>query len=703
MLEYFFNPQSVAVIGASRNSAKVGYSILSNIIESGYRGKIYPVNPKAEEVLGYKCYSSVFEIDDDLDLAIIALPARFVNQTITECAEKNLKSAIVISAGFKEIGIEGARLERELISLCNKYKIDLLGPNCLGMINTFTPINASFSSNFPLQGPVGFISQSGALCTGILDWSLEENIGFSRFISLGNKAGLDETDFIMALAEDIETKVILCYVEGIKNGENFLKNVKKATREKPVVIIKSGVSAAGARAVSSHTGTLSGLDQAYETAFKQLGVIRATEMQQLFDLAEAFSKTPLPKGNRVAIITNAGGPGIIATDAADKYGLTLAAFSQETLEGLRTGLPEEAGKHNPIDILGDAKADRFKLALELAAKDENVDIVIVLLTVQAMTEIETTAEVIANIKQQSNKPIVTSFIGGIDAQKGDNKLRASGIANYPFPERAVAVMSQLAKYSAYLKEEERELPEPFSDTNRSKVGEIFHNVKEDGRKTLLGYEAIAVANAYGILTPPTELARSASEAVEIAHRISGGGSVVLKVASPQIIHKTDIGAVRLELRSEKEITDAYYQIIENSVRYMPHAKIYGVEVQKMNPKGRELIIGMSRDLTFGPMVMFGLGGIFVEVLKDVTFRLAPMSLKDVQEMIFETKAAGTLLRGVRGEPPADINSIIDMILRVSQLVTEFPEILEMDINPLFAYNEGEGASALDVKISCRWQ
>jgi len=703
MLEYFFNPQSVAVIGASRNPAKVGYSILSNIIDSGYRGKIYPVNPKAEEVLGYKCYSSVLEIDDDLDLAVIAIPAKFVIQIIKDCAEKNLKSAIVVSAGFKEIGIEGARLERELIRLCKQYNIDLLGPNCLGMISTFTPINASFASKMPLRGSVGFISQSGALCTGILDWSLEENIGFSRFISLGNKAGLDETDFIMALADDIETKVILCYVEGIKNGENFLKNVNKATRKKPVVIIKSGVSEAGARAVSSHTGTLSGLDQAYETAFKQLGVIRAMEMQELFDLAEAFSKTPLPKGNRVAIITNAGGPGIIATDAADKYGLKLAAFSQETFKGLRTGLPEEAGKHNPIDILGDAKSDRFKLALELVAKDENVDVVIVLLTVQAMTDIETTAEVIATIKQQSNKPIVTSFIGGIDARKGDNKLRESGIANYPFPERAVAVMSQLAKYSAYLKEEERELPEPFSDINQSKVREIFRNVREDGRKTLLGYEAIAVANAYGILTPPTELARSAFDAVEIAHRISGGGSVVLKIASPQIIHKTDIGAVRLGLRSEKEITDAYNQIIENSVRYMPRAKIYGVEVQKMNPKGRELIIGMSRDLTFGPMVMFGLGGIFVEILKDVTFRLAPMSLKDVKEMIYETKAAGTLLRGVRGEPPADINSIIDIILRVSQLVTEFPEILEMDINPLFAYNDGEGASALDVKISCRWR
>ena len=703
MLEYFFNPQSVAVIGASRNPAKVGYSILSNIIDSGYRGKIYPVNPKAEEVLGYKCYSSVLEIDDDLDLAVIAIPAKLVIQIIKDCAEKNLKSIIIVSAGFKEIGIEGAHLERELIRLCKQYNIDLLGPNCLGMISTFTPINASFASKMPLRGSVGFISQSGALCTGILDWSLEENIGFSRFISLGNKAGLDETDFIMALADDIETKVILCYVEGIKNGENFLKNVNKATRKKPVVIIKSGVSEAGARAVSSHTGTLSGLDQAYETAFKQLGVIRATEMQELFDLAEAFSKTPLPKGNRVAIITNAGGPGIIATDAADKYGLKLAAFSQETFKELRTGLPEEAGKHNPIDILGDAKSDRFKFALELTAKDENVDVVIVLLTVQAMTDIETTAEVIANIKQQSNKPIVTSFIGGIDAQKGDNKLRESGIANYPFPERAVAVMAQLAKYSAYLKEKARELPEPFSDINQSKVREIFRNVREDGRKTLLGYEAIAVANAYGILTPPTELARSAFDAVEIAHRISGGGSVVLKIASPQIIHKTDIGAVRLGLRSQKEITDAYDQIIENSVRYMPHAKIYGVEVQKMNPKGRELIIGMSRDLTFGPMVMFGLGGIFVEVLKDVTFRLAPMSLKDVKEMIYETKAAGTLLRGVRGEPPADINSIIDMIARVSQLVTEFPEILEMDINPLFAYNEGEGASALDVKISCRWR
>jgi acetyltransferase len=442
------------------------------------------------------------------------------------------------------------------------------------------------------------------------------------------------------------------------------------------------------------------MDRAYDTAFKQLGVIRATEMEMLFDLAEAFSKTLLPKGEKVAIITNAGGPGIIATDAADKHGLKLAAFSRETTDRLREDLPEEAGRHNPIDVLGDAKADRFKFALELAADDENVDCIIVLLTVQAMTEIEATAEVIAKVRREFDKPIVTSFIGGIDAQKGDNKLKAGNIANFPFPERAVAVMAQLVKYAAYLKEEERVLPEPLPNVNRSKVAEIFRNVREERRRTLLGHEAIAVADAYGIATPATELARSASEAVEIANRIGNGGPVVLKIASPQIIHKTDIGAVRLGIQGEREIIDAYNQIIENGIRYFSQARIYGVQVQKMNPKGRELIIGMSRDLTFGPMIMFGLGGIFVEVLKDVSFRLAPMSRKDVQEMITETKAAA-LLRGVRGEPPADINSVVDMILRVSQLVTEFPEIQEMDINPLFAYNEGAGSSALDVKISIK--
>jgi len=703
MLEYFFNPQSVAIVGASRTPEKVGYSILSNIIESGYRGKIFPVNPKAEEVMGYKCYSSVLEINDDLDLAVIAIPAKFVIQVIKDCVEKNLKSAIVISAGFKEIGIEGARLERELVRLCKQHNIDLLGPNCLGMISTFTPINVSFAATkMPIRGSVGFISQSGALCTGILDWSLEENIGFSRFISLGNKAGLSETEFIAALSEDPNTNVILTYIEGVKDGKKFLTQVGRATRKKPIIIIKSGVSAAGARAVSSHTGTLAGMDRAYDTAFRQLGIIRATQMEELFDLAEAFSKTSLPKGNRVAIITNAGGPGIIATDAADKYGLKLAAFSHETIEKLREGLPTEAGKHNPIDVLGDAKADRFKFTLEIAAQDDNIDCVIVLLTVQAPTEVEATAEIIANIAQLSNKPIITSFIGGFDARKGDNKLRAAGIANFPFPERAVAAMSQLAKYSLYLKEEERQLPEPFPDINASKAHEIFSEVRQDNRKNLLGHEAIAVANAYGISTPATQLASSAIEAAEIAQQIGYGGPVVLKIASPQIIHKTDIGAVRLGIQGEKEIIDAYNQIIENSVRYMPQAKIYGVQVQKMNPKGRELIIGMSRDLTFGPMVMFGLGGIFVEVLKDVTFRLAPMSREDAQEMIVETKAAGTLLRGVRGEPPADINSVVDMILRVSQLVTEFPEIVEMDINPLFAYPLDEGASALDVKISLQY-
>ncbi|MBU4313297.1 MAG: acetate--CoA ligase [Actinobacteria bacterium] len=694
-LRNFFCPGSVAVIGASREEEKVGHIILDNIINSGYKGKLFPVNPKADEIHGIKCYPSVLNVPGDIDLAIIVIPAQFVLQVLEECSKKNTKWSIIISAGFKETGIEGAKRERQLIEKAKDYGIRILGPNCLGIIDTECPINATFSPNMPPMGKIGFISQSGALGTAILDWAKTNKIGFSKFVSLGNKADISENDLFDDWENEKDTEVITAYLEGVKYGREFIRISSKVSKKKPIIVIKSGNTDAGARAVSSHTGTLAGSAKAYEAAFKQAGIIRANTIRDLFNYAKAFSYQPLPKGKKVAIITNAGGPGIMATDECEKSDILLASLKKETIDGLKEFLPEAANFYNPIDILGDALADRYKKTLEVVIKDNNVNAIVMLLTPQAMTQPLKTARAIVEVMENSGKSItvLTSFMGGSEVEKAVKFLAEKNIPNFDIPEEAIDTLKVMMEHTDW--KSRRSFPIEDFNVDKGRVKKIFYQCQSEGRLELGEMEAREILEAYDIRMPKAELACDIDEAKEIAGRI--GYPLVLKIVSPNILHKTDVGGVKIGIDNEKELEENYNQILFSVSKYMPDANIRGILVQEFIKDKKETIIGMSEDPQFGPMIMFGLGGIYVEALKDVSFRIAPLSRQVAREMVKEIKTI-KLLKGIRGEDPSDIDSIIEIILRVSQLVTDFPEIMEMDINPLFVKKQGEGSIAGDVRI-----
>ena len=693
MLEAFFTPQSVAVIGAARTPGKLGYGVLTNILESGYKGRIYPINPQADEILGLKAYPSVLDVPDPIEMVVIVIPNKYVPQVMEECGQKGVKGAIIISAGFREASMEGFKLEQQVLDIARQYGVRVVGPNCLGIISTHTPINASFAAGMPPKGSIAFMSQSGALCTAILDWALSENIGFSHFVSLGNKADVDEVDLLEAWKEDENSRVVIIYMEGLKDGQEFIKVAREVTKETPVIAVKSGNTAAGSRAVSSHTGTLAGSERAYEAAFLQTGVLRANSIEHLFDYSLAFSYQPALKGRNIAIVTNAGGPGIMATDALEQNGLKLATLESKTVETLREGLPAAANVFNPIDVIGDALADRYAHALKAALADQNVDGVIVILTPQVYTQIEETAEIVGQIAASQEKPVLGCFMGEEKVGPGIKVLNRYSIPNYVFPERAVGAFHAMAEYW-----ESSQRPEPEYkrfDVDREVVRKVFDRVRSEGRLTLGDAESREIMEAYGLRIPRSILAADPDEAVAAAERI--GYPVVMKIVSPDILHKSDIGGVRLNIRGANEVRDSFDLLMYRAERYMADARIWGVLVQEMAARGKETIIGMNRDPQFGPLLMFGLGGIYVEVLKDVTFRIAPVSPREAQEMLNEIRSYH-LLRGVRGEPPSDLDAIVDTILRVSQLVTDFPEIVEMDINPLTVYEAGKGALAVDMRF-----
>lgn len=695
-LEFLFNPDGVAVIGASKTPGKIGYAILDGLIKSKFKGKIYPVNPKEKQILGLQCYPDPLKIPDKVDVGIIAVPDKFVNKVACKCGEAGIKALIVVSAGFKEIGSEGLEREKELVEICQKYKMRLLGPNCVGMMDTHTPINASFANRLPIKGEVAFISQSGAMLVSILDWSLTTGIGFSKFISLGNKADLNEADFIKEAGDDPNTKVILCYIEDVSDGNKFMKTAREVSKKKPIIILKSGSSIAGAQAATSHTGALVGSDLAYKTAFNQAGIIRAKSMAELFDLAVSFTNQPIPKGDRVAIVTNAGGPGIITTDSIENHGLKMTRFNRNTTEALRKNLPPEGNFYNPVDVLGDAKTDRYSFALEKVLQDENTDNVIVLLCPTAVTEAELTAKTIIELKEKyPEKPVFAAYMGGETLKESSQILSKAGVPCFTFPEPAISSIKGLVSYSQIRKQKTTSRALSFADIEQKTVKATLYDAHRDRRLVLLGNETAQIAEAYGIPTSLISLAVTSDEACAISEKI--GYPVVLKISSPKIIHKTDIGGVKVGLNSKKEVREAFSSIMGNAKRFFPSARIYGVEIQKMMPQGAELIIGMSRDIQFGPLIAFGLGGIYVNLLKDVSFRLADgLTHDEIENMIAETKA-NTLLRGYRGGKPVDMKILVETIARVARLCLDFPEIAEMDINPIFAYEKG--ASAIDVKIT----
>ena len=712
-ISYFFKPKSIAVIGASATPGKVGYNVLKNIIDSGYKGKLYPINPKTEKILGHKSFSNILEVPNQIDIVIFVIPAKSVNAAVEECGQKGVKGIVIISAGFKEVGGEGVKREEELIKIAKKYKMRIIGPNCLGFIGI--NYNGSFAANTPKKGNIAMISQSGAMLTGMMDYSMEQPFGFSCNISLGNKADLDEIDFIDFLSNDKETKVILCYLESIENGEKFLKIVPNAAKKKPIIILKAGVSDAGARAASSHTGALAGADIAYELAFNKCGVLRAKTISDLFDYGEIFLYQPIPKENSFAIITNAGGPGIVATDAFENEKLKLAQFSEQILHTLRDKLPSEAAIFNPVDIIGDASPERFEFTIKTifginnqsSQTTNNNEITtygaLVIMSPQAQTHPNDVAKIIYDISSRylQDKPIACSLIGGISIKEATKYLKDHQIPCYPFPERAAQSLKSLVKYSEFLKSDSIEKIEiPRFKVDKDRVREIFNQAREDGRTVLLSFETSEVFECYGIKSPKSRLAKTPREAMEFQKEI---GTAVMKIVSPQIIHKTDVGGILLNIKSPEQAFEAYIQIIDNTKRFGPHtAKIYGVEVQEMidfskEKKVNELILGMSRDPQFGPLLMIGSGGIYANFLKDVSFGLSYKFSKDDAKKLLHNTKIFNLLQGVRGESPSDVDAIIDVLLRLSQLVNDFPEIMELDINPLLSFIEGY--SAVDIKIT----
>ena len=696
MLRFFFNPNSVAVIGASANTEKLGHAVLKNLIECGYAkiGKVYPINPKSKEILGLQAFPSVLDVPEPIDMAVVVIPHPFVPEALITCGEKGVKGVVIISAGFREAGTEGVEREREVVKIAKKYGMRIIGPNVLGILDTFTPLNASFAADSPPQGPIAITSQSGALGTAILDWAQAGSLGLSKFVSLGNKADVNEIDLLNEWADDENTKVILMYIEELSEGHRFLETSKQVAQKKPVVAIKSGVTQSGARAVSSHTGSLAGTEEAYHAAFHQAGVIRADSMQELFDMALAFGYQPSLIGKQIAIITNAGGPGILATDALERAGLSLARFENYTLHELEKTLPDAASGSNPVDVLGDALADRYKFALDTVAKDPNVDGLLVILTPQAMTEIEATAQVVCNTATEIDKPILTCFMGEKRIGAGINILIKNNIPNFPFPNRAAQAFRAMSEYQEILKR-----PKSTYTTfkvDQKTVRKLIDRVRAEGRLSIGDSEAREILSAYGMTIPRSEIAENATDAVQIANMI--GYPVVLKIASPDILHKTDVGGVRVGIQNNEQLTDAFELMVYRANRYLPEARIWGCLVQEMVPSGSlEVLVGMNRDPQFGPLVTFGLGGIYVETLKDVTFRIAPFSKLEAQEMLNEIRAKA-LLDGVRGSPEVDKDAIIDTLLRIGQLVQDFPEILELDINPLTVFAKGQGAIAIDMRL-----
>jgi acetyltransferase len=693
MLETLLYPKAVAVIGVSRNPEKVGHAVLANLVNGGFTGTIVPVNPGTEEILGLKCYKSLDEYKNPIDLGIIVVAGKYVKDALRSCLEAGAKSVIVITAGFKEVSAAGAQAEQELVEMCRTHGARMVGPNCLGVLNTDHHMNATFAPSVPPPGKISVISQSGALCVAILDWAADQKLGLGKVISFGNKADLNEADFIQALAEDKATNVIAGYLESIKEGDKFLRVAEQAASIKPVVILKVGITQAGAKAASSHTGSLAGADIAYGAAFKRAGVIRAENFEALFDYAAAFAMQPLPKGERVAIITNAGGPGIMAADAAEGLGLKMVSPSPASDAKLRTFLPASAAFGNPVDVIGDADPNLYTKAFEVMQEDEKIDAILVVVTPQNMTRPLELAEKLA-AAHQGLKPVLAAFMGGTEVAAAKEKLMALGIPNYPSPDRAITALRAMCDYAAWRRRPARIVTR--FPVNRRRVDRIIHMQMRSGVAQIGEVEAKEILRAYDFNVLGGQIARTSDEAVEIAERLSY--PVVLKISSPDIIHKSDFGGVRINLANPEQVRDAFDLMMLRIQKRAPNAHLRGAYVEKMGQRGREVILGMTRDPQFGPMLMFGLGGIFVEVMKDVTFHLAPITAEEAMQMLKGTRSYA-LLQGARGQAPVDLETLAGALQRISQLATDYPEIMELDINPFIVGPVGVQAYVADARMT----
>lgn len=690
-LDALTDPKSIVVIGASATPSKLGHTVVQNLVSGGYSGRLYAVNRSGDDVGQVRGYSEVGNIPDPVDLAILAVPAPVVAEMLEAAGKAGVRAAIVIAAGFQEVGPQGAARESQLAEIADRYGMRLLGPNCLGLIDPGRYLNASFAPGMPPAGAISVLSQSGAMCTAILDWAKLTDTGFATFVSIGNKADVTENDFLSAWADDLETKVVLGYLEGVSDGPRFLEAAGSLTRQKPFVLIKAGVSKAGAQAVSSHTGSLTGADDVLDIALTRAGVTRAHSIEELFDYTTVFSQSGLPAGSRVAVITNAGGPGVITTDALAASSLEMATLSEKTRETLGKVLPAEASLANPIDLIGDARAGRYQTALTTILGDRGVDAVLVLLTPQAMTEIDQTANVITRVAADSTKPVIASFIGGQDVASGVAKLAAAKVPVYPTPDRAVKSLVALSEYAAYRSEPHRRSPKP-RQAERS-AGTVLKQAISAGQAAIWGEAAAKVVGPYGLDVPKSLLAHSTDEAATAAKKV--GFPVVMKIDSEDVLHKSDVGGVASDLSDEAAVRKAYDEMLKRVGKAVPDSRLRGVSINQQVPDGLDVIVGAKHDPTFGPVVAFGFGGIFVELFHDVAIGLAPLTEREAEILIESTKA-GQVIAGARGQQKLDHKAVRNAILAVSRLVTDYPMISEIDLNPLRVFKKG--ALSLDTRI-----
>ena len=692
----FFSPKSIAIIGASEKPG-VGKTIFYNIAKH-FKGKIYPVSPSNPTVGGLTAYKNVLDIPDSIDLAVVAAPSKFTPSVMEEVGKKGIKGAIIVSAGFKEVDEAGAKLEREVGETAKKYGIKVIGPNCLGIMSFSKDniMNSTFLKITPKFGNIALVSQSGAICAATVEDAEAQNIGFSKVISMGNKVDMDESDVLELLAEDEDTRVIVMYLEDIRNARRFMEIAKKISteRKKPIIVLKAGRTAEGAKAAASHTGALGGSDANYEAAFAQSGVIRVDTMGELFDLATAFSKQPLPDGN-VVIVSNAGGPAIISTDACSRYGLKMADISsiRDEIAGV---IPAYGSPRNPVDIVGDADYLRFEKVLLLTLAHTNVGSVVTMCTPSATLNYDDLARVLVKMSQQfPNKTILASLMGLAEGIENRRIMSEGGIPYYLYSEPAIRTLKAMYDFKKWINEASNKRATLQFAKDTSKVKSIFENVRKNGRSNLLEEEGYEVLEAYGFPTPKSILCTTEQECINAARQIEY--PLVMKIVSPDIIHKSDAGGVKVGIKADDELRNSFNTITGNALKYKSDAKIKGVLVQEMVKSAKETILGASQDPTFGPVIMFGLGGIYVEVLKDVVFRIVPIDEQEAMNMVESIKTI-KLLKGVRGEKSSDLRAISDSLQRLSQLVVDFPEIKEFDINPLLVLEKEKGARVVDARI-----
>ena len=696
----FFSPKSIAIIGASEKPG-VGKTIFYNIAKH-FKGKIYPVTPSNPTVGGLTAYKNVLDIPDSVDLAVVAAPSKFTPSVMEEVGKKGIKGAIIVSAGFKEVDEAGAKLEREVGEIAKKYGIRVIGPNCLGIMSFSKDniMNSTFLKVTPKYGNIALVSQSGAICAATVEDAEAQDIGFSKVISMGNKVDMDESDVLELLAEDEDTRVIVMYLEDIRNGRRFMEIAKEITTEKkkPIIVLKAGRTAEGAKAAASHTGALGGSDANYEAAFAQCGVIRVDTMGELFDLATAFSKQPLPDGD-VVIVSNAGGPAIISTDACSRYGLKMADISSIKDEIAKV-IPPYGSPRNPVDIVGDADYLRFERVLLLVLAHPNVGSVVTMCTPSATLNYDDLARILVKMSEQqfSNKTMLASLMGLAEGIENRKIMSEGGIPYYLYAEPAIKTLKAMYDFKKWVDKASTKAPTLQFTKDTDKVKSIFENVRKHGRANLLEEEGYEVLKAYCFPTPQSILCNTEQECIDAAKRV--GYPLVMKIVSPDIIHKSDAGGVKVGIKTDDELKNAFRTITENALKYKSDAKIKGVLVQEMVKSAKETILGASQDPTFGPVIMFGLGGIYVEVLKDVVFGVAPIDEQEAINMVESIKTI-KLLKGVRGEKPSDLKAIADSLQQLSQLVVDFQEIKEFDINPLLVLEEGKGARVVDARIILR--